>query len=142
VPPRASNYCKNIQILGLHVDGAHAKYVVVPAGNVVPLPDGVDFALGAIIADAVATPLRAILSSGVEPGATVAVFGLSGLGLHAAMLLRQVSAPTSSVSTRVTQRSSARPRSASTRCSMRARDARRTRPGSSPAAAWRPRTNS
>jgi propanol-preferring alcohol dehydrogenase len=85
-----SNYCKNIQILGLHVDGAHAEYVVVPAGNVVALPDGVDFALGAIIADAVATPLRAILSSGVERGATVAVFGLGGLGLHAAMLLRQI----------------------------------------------------
>jgi threonine dehydrogenase-like Zn-dependent dehydrogenase len=85
-----TNYCTNIRILGLHVDGAHAEYFVVPPGNVVPLPDEVDFALGAIIADAVATPLRAIVSSGVEPGATVAVFGLGGLGLHAAMLLRQI----------------------------------------------------
>lgn len=85
-----TNYCPSIRILGLHVDGAHAEYVVVPAGNVVPLPAEVDFALGAIVADAVATPLRAIVSSGVEPGSTVAVFGLGGLGLHAAMLLQQI----------------------------------------------------
>jgi D-arabinose 1-dehydrogenase-like Zn-dependent alcohol dehydrogenase len=40
VPPRASNYCKNIQILGLHVDGAHAKYVVVLDGAQVGMLGG------------------------------------------------------------------------------------------------------
>jgi alcohol dehydrogenase, propanol-preferring len=85
-----TNYCPDIQILGLHVDGAHAEYFVVPAANLVRLPDSVGFSLGAIVADAVATPMRAISSAGVEPGSTVAVFGLGGLGLHAAMILKQI----------------------------------------------------
>ncbi len=84
------NYCPGIRILGLHVDGAHAELFTVPARNLVKLPAGVDFPLGAIVADAIATPLRAILSANVEPGTPVAVFGLGGLGLHAAMLLDQI----------------------------------------------------
>jgi alcohol dehydrogenase, propanol-preferring len=84
------NYCPRIRILGLHVDGAHADLVTVPAENLVRLPDEVGFPLGAIVADAIATPLRAILSAGVERGTPVAVFGLGGLGLHAAMLLDQI----------------------------------------------------
>jgi propanol-preferring alcohol dehydrogenase len=85
-----SNLCRNIQVLGLHRDGAHSEYFVVPQVNLIRLPDSTDFALGAIVADAIATPLRAIVESGVQPGATVAVFGLGGLGLHAAMILKQV----------------------------------------------------
>ena len=84
------NYCLNIQILGLHTDGAHSECFVVPRQNVIALPDRVSFALGAIVADAIATPLRAITEAGIAPGAAVAVFGLGGLGLHAAMLLRQI----------------------------------------------------
>jgi alcohol dehydrogenase, propanol-preferring len=84
------NYCPSIRILGLHVDGAHAELLAVPAGNLVRLPDEIGFPLGAIVADAIATPLRAILSANVERGTTVAVFGLGGLGLHAAMLLDQI----------------------------------------------------
>jgi propanol-preferring alcohol dehydrogenase len=84
------NYCPRIQILGLHVDGAHADLVVVPTANLVRLPDTVGFPVGAIVADAIATPLRAILSAEVERGTPVAVFGLGGLGLHAAMLLDQI----------------------------------------------------
>ena len=84
------NYCPRIRILGLHVDGAHADLVVVPAANLVRLPDTVGFPVGAIVADAIATPLRAIVSADVERGTPVAVFGLGGLGLHAAMLLDQI----------------------------------------------------
>ncbi|MFT4287950.1 zinc-dependent alcohol dehydrogenase [Nocardioides sp.] len=84
------NLCPRIQVIGLQRDGAHADLVVVPAGNVVPLPDSVGFALGAIVADAIATPWRAIERARVQPGDVAVVYGLGGLGLHAAMLLRQV----------------------------------------------------
>jgi propanol-preferring alcohol dehydrogenase len=84
------NLCRNISILGLSRDGAHSEFFVVPADNLIALPDSIPFPLGAIVADAIATPYRAILESGVQPGATVAVFGLGGLGLHAAMILDQV----------------------------------------------------
>ena len=84
------NLCRNVRILGLHQDGAHREFFVVPAENLIRLPDSIAFPLGAIVADAIATPYRAILQSGVQPGETVAVFGLGGLGLHAAMILTQI----------------------------------------------------
>lgn len=84
------NLCERLSILGLGRDGAHADYFTVPAGNVIPLPDEIDFALGAIITDAIATPMHAIRKSGVQQGQTAAVFGLGGLGMHAAMILQQL----------------------------------------------------
>ena len=84
------NLCRNIKILGLSYDGAHSEFFLVPALNLIRLPDSIPFPLGAIVADAIATPYHAILKSGVQPGATVAVFGLGGLGLHAAMILTQI----------------------------------------------------
>ncbi|MDQ6522921.1 zinc-binding dehydrogenase [Nocardioides sp. LHD-245] len=85
-----ANLCPRVRVIGLQRDGAHADLVVVPATNVIPLPDSVDFALGAIVADAIATPWRAIARARVQPGDVAVVYGLGGLGLHAAMLLRQV----------------------------------------------------
>ncbi|MCU1604146.1 MAG: Alcohol dehydrogenase, propanol-preferring [Modestobacter sp.] len=85
-----SNLCERLSILGLGRDGAHADYFTVPAENVIPLPDEIDFALGAIITDAIATPMHAIRRSGVQKGQTAAVFGLGGLGIHAAMILQQL----------------------------------------------------
>jgi propanol-preferring alcohol dehydrogenase len=86
----ATNLCPSARIIGLAAEGAHAEYVVVPRHNVHRLPDTIDFALGAILADAVATPLHAVDVSGVQPGQTVAIFGLGGLGLHAALILQQL----------------------------------------------------
>ena len=86
----AENRCPDVVIPGIHRDGAQAEYVVVPERALVPLPDSVDFATGAILTDAVSTPWHAIKRAGVEPGDTVAVFGLGGLGLHAVTLLSAV----------------------------------------------------
>jgi propanol-preferring alcohol dehydrogenase len=82
--------CRRPTILGLDRDGGHADFVIAPAPNCVPLPDAVDFATGAMATDAIGTPLQAIRRSEVKPGATVAVFGLGGLGLHAAIMLKQL----------------------------------------------------
>lgn len=84
------NRCPRLVIPGIDRDGAQAEYVVVPARSVVPLPDGVDFSTGAICTDAVATPYRAVRRSGVRPGDVAVVYGLGGLGLHAASILAQV----------------------------------------------------
>jgi propanol-preferring alcohol dehydrogenase len=85
-----ANLCAHTVIPGIHRDGSQAEYVVVPARALVPLPDAVDFATGAILMDAVSTPFHAIRRAGVRWGDTVAVFGLGGLGLHAAAILQQV----------------------------------------------------
>src|SRR5512139_2761367 len=36
------NLCRNWQLLGETVRGTYAEYVVVPAANIVPIPDGYD----------------------------------------------------------------------------------------------------
>jgi len=84
------NLCPRLHIPGITRDGAQAQYVVVPARALAPLPDTVDFATGAILTDAVATPFHAIRSSGIRAGDTAVVYGTGGLGLHAVTILKQV----------------------------------------------------
>ena len=84
------NLCPGLHIPGITRDGAQAEYVVVPARALVALPGTVDFATGAIVTDAVATPFHAIRRSGVGRGETAVVYGVGGLGLHAVTILKQV----------------------------------------------------
>lgn len=84
------NLCAGLHIPGITRDGAQAEFVVVPARAVVALPGAVDFATGAILTDAIATPFHAIRRSGVRAGDVAVVYGLGGLGLHAVAILHQV----------------------------------------------------
>ena len=85
-----ANRCPQLRVLGLGAPGAHADHTVAPSANVHALPDRIDLRLGAILADAVAGPLHALERSGAARGDAVVVYGLGGLGLHAAMLLDQL----------------------------------------------------
>jgi alcohol dehydrogenase, propanol-preferring len=81
--------CLERRCIGIQAEGALAQYLLAPAVNLVPLPDSVSFAEGAVITDAVATPFHAIFATGgLLPGETVAVFGCGGLGIHAVQLAR------------------------------------------------------
>lgn len=62
-------------------DGGFQPRHVVPASDVVPMPDGLSFALAAAGTDAGMTSYHAIASiGGVQAGDKVAVIGLGGLG--------------------------------------------------------------
>lgn len=82
--------CAEHRVLGVALDGAQADFVAVPARNLVAMPPHLDFAQAAVLADAVAGPYRAIRRSGLRPGGRLAIFGLGGLGLHAAIVARQL----------------------------------------------------
>ncbi|MCA1822754.1 MAG: zinc-binding dehydrogenase [Mycobacteriales bacterium] len=75
---------------GIFTDGYQAGFAVVPERAVVALPDTLDFAVGAILTDAVLTPFHAIRQTPLRHGDSAAVFGLGGLGLHAVAILDQV----------------------------------------------------
>ncbi len=63
-----------------------AEATVVPLAAAVPLPDGVDPAVAALIGCCVTTGVGAVLkTAAVEPGASVAVVGLGGVGLSCVM---------------------------------------------------------
>ena len=76
--------------IGIHVDGAFADYLVVPARNLVPVPDGVPVREAGIIADAVATPFHvASQRAMIRPGDRVAVIGAGGgVGVHMAQVAK------------------------------------------------------
>ena len=71
-------------MLGNHIDGGYAEFVVVPAKDVVVMPDDVPLVEGSIIADAITTPYHAVVRRGrVDAGRLGDVFGCGGVGLIA-----------------------------------------------------------
>ena len=70
--------------IGAKIDGAFAEYVVVPARNLVSIPEGIAFREAGVIADAVATPYHiARERARIVPGQRVAVIGAGGgVGIH------------------------------------------------------------
>jgi NADPH:quinone reductase len=65
--------------------GTAAQWTVVPAGNAVPLSDGVDFDLGAGLGVPAVTAYRCLCSDGPIAGKTVLVAGGAGAVGHAAI---------------------------------------------------------
>jgi S-(hydroxymethyl)glutathione dehydrogenase / alcohol dehydrogenase len=66
--------------------GTMAEATVVPAAAAIPLPDGIDPAVAALIGCCVSTGVGAVLKTAeVPPGASVAVIGLGGVGLSCVM---------------------------------------------------------
>ena len=70
--------------VGMACDGGYAEYMVLPARNFVPIPDGVSDVDAAVAADAIATPFHACTKEAqVQPGDNVLVFGAGGgVGIH------------------------------------------------------------
>jgi len=77
--------------LGRARPGGFAEYLVAPARNAVPLPDSLTDAEGAILVDACATSFHAVRRAAVQPGETVLLLGLGGLGQASLRFLRLVS---------------------------------------------------
>ena len=68
-----------LRLIGEHTDGGFAQYVVVPAANVVPIPDHLDADVAAAASLAGVTAWRALVTRGrVRPGEVVLVTGASG----------------------------------------------------------------
>ena len=76
-------YCENARVLGFGENGAHAEFVVVPDHHPLPLPDGVSFEAGSLVADPVGVPFHAFKNISVTARDTVAIFGLGPMGLGA-----------------------------------------------------------
>ncbi len=80
--------------IGVNVPGGYAEYVVIPARNLVRIPDVIDFAEGSILANAIGTPHHALTARmGLQPGDRLVVTGAGGgVGLHAVQLGRMLGA--------------------------------------------------
>jgi 2-desacetyl-2-hydroxyethyl bacteriochlorophyllide A dehydrogenase len=77
-----SNLCPQGALLGRDADGGFAEFVVVPSGNIYPLPDEIDSATAPLI-QVLTTCLHAQRLVDIFPGESVAVMGLGVTGqLH------------------------------------------------------------
>jgi alcohol dehydrogenase, propanol-preferring len=77
------NICYKMRMLGNHMNGGYAEYVVVPTKDLIPVPAHLPLADCSIIADALSTPYHAVVNRGeVQPGDVVAVFGCGGVGIN------------------------------------------------------------
>jgi propanol-preferring alcohol dehydrogenase len=75
--------------IGFNLDGGFAEYVKVPLTSLFFIQPEIPFEQAAILADAVATPYRALTSKiKIQPGETVAVIGAGGLGIHAVQIAK------------------------------------------------------
>jgi 2-desacetyl-2-hydroxyethyl bacteriochlorophyllide A dehydrogenase len=73
--------------MGVDVDGAFAEYVLRPASTLIRVPAPVDPPTLAVLTDAVATPYHALAKiARLQPGETLAVLGIGGLGSNAVQL--------------------------------------------------------
>jgi NADPH:quinone reductase-like Zn-dependent oxidoreductase len=78
--------CVTYRILGEHIPGTFAERVVVPAGNVFPIPGGLSFAQAAAFPLVYQTAWRMIVGRGaVRAGQTVLIHGVGGGVAGAAM---------------------------------------------------------
>lgn len=80
--------------VGVNIPGGYAEYVVLPARNLVKLPQGIGFPAGSILANAIGTPLHALVARmRLRPGDRLLVTGAGGgVGLHAVQLGRMLGA--------------------------------------------------
>ena len=85
-------FCLTGAMLGKHRDGGYAEYVCLPARGVFHLPESIPFEHGAILMCSSATVLHALNKARLQPGETVAVFGLGGLGISAVQLAKALGA--------------------------------------------------
>jgi threonine dehydrogenase-like Zn-dependent dehydrogenase len=74
--------CRELQILGVHTDGAFAEYISVPARRVYPIPQELDFRT-ASLTEPIAVAVHGLRMGGFKPGQRILVLGAGAIGLAA-----------------------------------------------------------
>lgn len=84
------NRCRRYSIIGNDADGGYAELVLVPAKNVIPKPERMDFVQAASVPLVFLTAHHMLVSkAGVQPGETVLVLGAgSGVGTAAIQIAK------------------------------------------------------
>lgn len=76
-------FCGPGLMIGLDRDGGYAEAITVPERNAFPIPASIPVEVAAIMMCSSATSLHALRRGRMEPGESVAVIGVGGLGISA-----------------------------------------------------------
>jgi NADPH:quinone reductase-like Zn-dependent oxidoreductase len=84
------NQCREFTVLGNGVDGGNCELIAVPAANVIPIPDSLDFNQAASVPLVFLTAWHMLVGrAGIRPGQTVLVLGASsGVGIAAIQIAK------------------------------------------------------
>lgn len=84
------NQCREFTVLGNGVDGGNCELIAVPAANVIPIPDALDFNQAASVPLVFVTAWHMLVGlAGMRPGQTVLVLGASsGVGIAAIQIAK------------------------------------------------------
>jgi NADPH:quinone reductase-like Zn-dependent oxidoreductase len=84
------NQCREFTVLGNAVDGGNCQLIAVPAANVIPIPDSLDFNQAASVPLVFVTAWHMLVGlAAVRPGQTVLVLGASsGVGIAAIQIAK------------------------------------------------------
>jgi len=84
------NECREFTVLGNAVDGGNCELIAVPAANVIPVPDSLDFNQAASVPLVFVTAWHMLVTrAAVRPGQTVLVLGASsGVGIAAIQIAK------------------------------------------------------
>jgi L-iditol 2-dehydrogenase len=74
------NICQNLTVIGCQSPGAMAEYLAVPAGKVIPLPEGMSYEEGALV-EPLAVAVRVVSRGGYVGGKKVVIQGAGTIGL-------------------------------------------------------------
>ena len=81
-----------VKVYGNNAHGGHAKYILVPANTLVPLPDEVSFEAGAAISCGSGTAYSALRRMNLSGNDTIAIFGQGPVGLAATQFAKAMGA--------------------------------------------------
>lgn len=95
--------CESLRLLGIDADGGAAEVLACPAGQLVPLPPGVDLRCGALV-EPLAVAVRAVRRSGLRLGQRAHVIGAGPVGLLIAQCAKLAGATEVTVSELVPER--------------------------------------
>jgi NADPH:quinone reductase-like Zn-dependent oxidoreductase len=84
------NQCPDFTVLGNRVDGGNCELITIPAVNVIPIPDGLDFNQAASLPLVFLTAWHMLIGrAGLKVGETVLVLGAgSGVGIAAIQIAK------------------------------------------------------
>ena len=84
------NECREFTVLGNAVDGGNCELIAVPAANVSPIPDSLDFNQAASVPLVFVTAWHMLVTrAGIRPGQSVLVLGASsGVGIAAIQIAK------------------------------------------------------
>lgn len=84
------NQCREFTVLGNAVDGGYCELIAVPAANIIPIPDSLDYTQAASVPLVFVTAWHMLVGlAQVRPGQTVLVLGASsGVGIAAIQIAK------------------------------------------------------